>query len=152
VLKQNNLIRPITMGLFAGVVLFIFYLGIMTWANDFSHALELLVEDIVYISLIIIGFSIQITLFIYLKGLHTHMRGASAISAGGTGTSSLGMLACCSHHVVDIFPILGLSGAALFLQDYKVYFMIFGIIVNLLGIVFMLTKIKNAIRANTVHV
>jgi hypothetical protein len=111
-----------------------------------------LVEDKVYISLIIIGFSIQIALFVYLKGLHTQMSGANAISASGTGTSSLGMLACCSHHVVDIFPILGLSGAALFLQDYKVPFMIFGIIVNFLGIVFMMRKIKNALRGNPVQV
>jgi hypothetical protein len=52
----------------------------------------------------------------------------------------------CSHHLVDIIPILGISGAALFLQDYKVHFMIFGIIVSFTGIFMMLKKIKEIKR------
>ncbi|MBS4026018.1 MAG: hypothetical protein KGZ96_10145 [Clostridia bacterium] len=64
------------------------------------------------------------------------------IAAAGTGTSTATMVACCLHHVGDVAPVIGLSGAAVFMSQYKVYFMIFGISMNLLGIYLMLRMIK----------
>jgi hypothetical protein len=48
------------------------------------------------------------------------------------------MLACCAHHVTDALPVLGLSGVAIFLGDYRVPLMGLGIAVNAAGVLFML--------------
>jgi hypothetical protein len=47
------------------------------------------------------------------------------------------MVACCLHHVTDVLPVLGLSAAATFLTRYQRPFMLFGLGMNLVGIVFM---------------
>ena len=52
------------------------------------------------------------------------------------------MLACCAHHASDVLPLIGLSGAALFLTDYRVPFMVLGIATNLVGIVVMLRQMR----------
>ena len=48
------------------------------------------------------------------------------------------MLACCAHHVTDALPVLGLSGVAIFLGDYRVPLMALGISANAAGVLFML--------------
>ncbi len=57
------------------------------------------------------------------------------------------MLACCAHHAGDFLPLLGLSGAALFLNDNRVYFMPLGIASNFGGIAVMLRTLRQRKRA-----
>jgi hypothetical protein len=54
--------------------------------------------------------------------------------AASTGTSRAATLACCAHHLTDILPVLGLSGAAVFLNLYKRPLLWLGIAMNLVGI------------------
>jgi hypothetical protein len=56
------------------------------------------------------------------------------------------MLACCVHHVADVLPLLGLSGAAVFLAQYKVPFMLLGLLSNAIGIVVLVVTIRKAKR------
>src|SRR3972149_5532526 len=63
---------------------------------------------------------------------------APAATAPGTGTSTVAMVACCAHHVTDVLPVLGLSGAAIFLNDYRIPLMTAGLAVNALGVAGML--------------
>jgi len=51
------------------------------------------------------------------------------------------MLACCAHHLTDVLPILGLSGAAVFLNAYKTPLLWLGIVMNLAGIVYLLRQV-----------
>ena len=65
----------------------------------------------------------------------------------GTGASTLGMIACCAHHLADFGPLValtgasGLSGAVSFLAEWKIPFIIFGLGVNTIGIVVTLRLI-----------
>jgi hypothetical protein len=52
------------------------------------------------------------------------------------------MQVCCAHHLTDVFAIIGLSGAALFLNLYKTPLLWLGIIMNLFGIAYLLWKIR----------
>ena len=72
-----------------------------------------------------------------------------AMAAAGGGTSTAAMIACCAHHVTDVLPLLGLSGAAVFLAQYKVPFMVVGIISNIVGIGVMLRLIRRAQHSAT---
>ena len=52
------------------------------------------------------------------------------------------MLACCAHHLVDVLPIIGLSGAAIFLDAYKTPLLWLGIAMNLVGIAYLVRKLR----------
>jgi hypothetical protein len=60
------------------------------------------------------------------------------------------MLACCAHHVVDLLPIVGLSAAAVFLNDYKTPLFLVGIGMNIIGIVVIARQLQRARRACSV--
>ena len=47
------------------------------------------------------------------------------------------MGACCAHHVADALPLLGLSAAAVFLNDYRLAVMSLGLAMNALGVVIL---------------
>lgn len=127
-------------GVLAALALVGLYLGLVAWAQDFGHARDLLWDDRYFVGAIAAGFGVQVGLFVYLKCLLSarSKASASAGTAAGTGTSTAAMLACCAHHLTDALPVLGLSGLAVFLGDYRVPLMAVGIGVNALGVVFML--------------
>lgn len=132
---------PLMAGLLGALGLSALYLGIVTLAESWSHALDLFREDAPFVVPIILGFGTQVGLFVYVKrGLHLPdgTGTAGALTGAGTGTSTLAMVACCAHHVTDVLPLVGLSAAAVFLAEYKVWFMAVGLATNLAGILVML--------------
>lgn len=124
-------------GLVAILVMSLFYLVIMlvsmptreVWWN-FSFSWYLIIP-------LILGFGLQIGLWIYLKNYpNKHASGAVPSSAGAV--SGVAMLACCSHHLFDILPFVGLSGAGLFLAQYQRFFLLLGLTINIFGIAYMI--------------
>jgi hypothetical protein len=133
-------IGPVSAGALAGLLLVGVYLGLVTWAQDLTHARDLLWGDRYFVAAIATGFGVQVGLFVYVRRLASRRAsgGAVATTAAGTGTSTVAMVACCAHHVTDVLPILGLSGAAIFLSDYRIPLMAVGLTVNALGVAIML--------------
>ena len=52
------------------------------------------------------------------------------------------MAACCAHHLADVLPLLGLSGVAIFLVRYQLFFIVVGVLSNIVGITIMLETIQ----------
>lgn len=118
------------------------YLGLVTWAQGPDHALELLWDDRLFVGLISAGFGTQVGLFTYLRSLQRAMaRSSVALTGAGTATSSVSMVACCAHHLADVLPIVGLSGLAVLLVEFRTPLMIVGIATNALGIAVMLREL-----------
>ena len=134
------LLRPLAFGLLGVLGLLVFYLGIITLAQGWSHAIQQLADDRWFVGVIAAGFGTQIGLYTYLRGLHAHA--APGGVAASTGTSATAMLACCAHHLADVLPIVGLSGAAVFLNAYKTPLLWLGIVMNLAGVVYLLWKVR----------
>lgn len=138
--------RPILFGVSAAIGLLALYLGLISLAQGWSHATQQLSLDRWYVGAIALGFGTQVGLFTWLRALHT-----AAMTAGGvvasTGTSTAAMLACCAHHVADLLPVLGLSGAAIFLNDYKAELLWLGIVMNLAGIAYLAYHIRSQRQA-----
>ena len=131
---------PCAFGILASLGLFAFYLGVITIAQDWDHAIQQLSDDRWFVSAIALGFGSQMGLFTYLRVLHANA--ASGGVAASTGTSSVAMLACCAHHLTDVLPILGLSSVAIFLAAYKTPLLWLGIGMNLVGILYLLRKLR----------
>jgi hypothetical protein len=114
------------------------YLGLVSWAEGFQHAVDLFWEDRWIVIPIILGFGVQMALYVILKKRlfvpvsHTGPGGTLAGASGGMSTTA--MAACCAHHVTDVLPILGLMAAATFLAEYRIAFMLVGLGMTLVGI------------------
>ena len=130
-------------GIGGALALAALYLGIVTWAEGSEHALRLLWDDRLFVGAISLGFGTQLGLFAYVRMLQHAMAGGSVTLAGaGTTTSSVSMVACCAHHFADVLPIVGLSGLAVFLVEFRTPLMLLGIATNLAGIALMIRELR----------
>jgi len=137
----RRFVLPLLVGLAAAGILVGLYLGVVTWSSgEFSHARDLAWDDRYLLAAIAFGFGLQAALYTHLRlAIHGRLgRSPTATAVGGTGTSTVAMVACCAHHVAEALPALGLSGAAVFLQDYRLAFMAVGLGMNAIGVAFML--------------
>lgn len=140
--------RPIIFGFAATLLLSALYILIVGLAQDFGHAFGLLRDDWPFAVPIVAGFGTQVGLFVQSRSIScARQAGATtAISGAGTGTSTVSMIACCAHHLSDLLPIIGLSGATLFLNENRIPLMLVGITANAFGIAFMLRLLRAASR------
>ena len=145
----SNVRWPLAFGFLGALGLAAFYLGIVALAESWAHAWDLFREDALFVVPIVLGFGTQVGLFTHLKRVLRPANGTGATCAvTGTsgGASTLGMLACCAHHLTDVLPLVGLSGAAVFLAQYKVPFMVLGLLSNAIGIGVLAITIRKAKR------
>lgn len=138
--RSGAMWRPAALGATAAFGLIVVYLGIITLAQGWAHAIRQLVEDRWFVGALVAGFGTQIGLFAYLRGLHAQT--AVGGVAASTGTSTTAMLACCAHHLSDLLPLIGLSGAAIFLNAYKAPLLWIGIVMNLAGVIYLLRQVR----------
>jgi Cu+-exporting ATPase len=90
--------------------------------------------------LLIGGFGVQIGMFVY----HKNFLSCSTTVASGS-ISAFSMILCCSHYLLNILPMLGALIGASFLMDlgrYTVYFLLLGIVSNVIGVSIMFRQIK----------
>lgn len=139
---RQRIVWPIGASLLGAAFLMALYLTIVAVAESPQHAVDLFWEDRLIVIPIILGFGVQMGLYVILKKrlfvpiVHT---GPSWKLAGASGTTStLAMVACCAHHVTDVLPVLGLTAASAFLAEYRIAFMVIGLGMTLFGIGFML--------------
>lgn len=131
---------PAACGLAGATALIGLYLGIVAWAQGLTHARELLWGDRYFVAAIALGFGTQVGLFVWLRRIarRWRMRGAAGVTVTGAGTSTAAMVACCAHHATDVLPVVGLSAAAIFLNEYRLPIMAAGLAMNALGVAVLL--------------
>jgi hypothetical protein len=139
--------RSFAAGVVAAAALLGVYLAIISLAQGVEHAFDQVATDALFVGLIAAGFGIQIALFVELRAVDRRHRAAAAVTVAGTGTSAAAMLACCTHHLVDLLPLVGLSAAAVFLNAYKTPLFLVGIGMNLVGIGVIARQLARARRA-----
>ena len=84
--------------------------------------------------LLIGGLGLQVGLFVYYRSLNAIGCGTVAVSGG---ISSVSMILCCSHYLLNLLPFLGaLVGVSFFavLSKYTFHFLILGVVSNVVGI------------------
>jgi len=135
-LSLPNVLAPLVAGIAGALALLALYVGLVSWAQGLTHARELLWDDRYFAGAIAIGFGTQIAIYTYIRivAARASLAGATGVTAAGTGTSTAAMVACCAHHVADALPLLGLSAAAVFLNDYRLPVMGVGLAMNALGV------------------
>jgi len=127
--------RSVRVGATASAVLAAFYVAVVWGASrSADHLTDQIASDWYFLVPIMAGFGIQVGLVSELRRRHQMRGAAAAAGAAGAGSSTVGMIACCAHHIADLAPFIGATGAAAFLTDYRIAFMGAGIGVNALGV------------------
>jgi Cu+-exporting ATPase len=134
--------RIILVGAGAALLLLAFYSGILTLSQGVDHAIQQSAKLWYWLLPLIVGFGVQAGLFDFIRRSLSKRRAASASVATSGGISAGSMAACCAHHLSDVLPLLGLSGLAAFLVNYQVFFIVVGVMANIIGITIMLETIQ----------
>lgn len=143
---------PIFASILASFGMMALYVLILTLFQNFAHALQQAAQDWLWIGLVALGFGAQMGLYVYLRLLVDAAQtvGASVATGTGTTTSTLGMIACCAHHLTDLAPLVAfagassLSGAISFLNEWKYVFIALGLMMNGIGILITLRTIRKS--------
>lgn len=134
--------KSIIYGVLAGAGLITLYAITMTvLAKSFTAAIEQF-QALWWLMLpLALGFGLQVGLFVKLR--QKQQQRANGTLAAGGGSATVGMLACCSHHLADVLPFLGLSALSIFLLQYQIPILVFSIAVNFLGVLMMIKKLRS---------
>lgn len=149
---NKEFVLPILAGVIAAFGMVGMYTLILTVFQDFTHAMQQARQDWLWVGLVALGFGLQIGLYVHLRLVvsATKTAGATAATGAGTTTSTLGMVACCAHHLTDLAPLVALtgasslSGAISFLNEWKYAFIALGLMVNAIGILVTFRTVRQA--------
>ena len=140
--------KPLVYGFLASIILLLAYFGVLTAVSDWRYATSQFRNFWYFILSLAGGFGIQFGLFIHLKSLvrqAQHQIGAGQASKGmvvtSATTSTLAMISCCTHYLVNILPFLAAAGVVTFVAQYQIEFFWIGIAFNFIGIIFILSRI-----------
>ncbi len=141
------IIKSALYGLAGMVALLGVYFVVLTLVSGWSFAKDQFSQFWYFIVSLALGFGIQIGLYVYLRGLIKNGRGTGGI-LGVTGTASgAAMISCCTHYIINLLPILGVAGVVTFIAQYQVQLFWVGLLFNLGGIVYMVSRIVKYKRA-----
>lgn len=137
----NNIAKSTLFGILASSILLGVYFAVLTLVSGWSFAQSQFASYWYFTVSLVVGFGIQIALYQYLKSLvHSGQGMEKVVGVSGT-TSTAAMISCCAHYLVNLVPILGITGLATFVAQYQIKIFWVGLAFNIFGIVFISSKI-----------
>ena len=148
-IMTNNIVKSVLYGILSSAILLGLYFTILTLVSGWTFAQEQFASYWYFVLSLTVGFGIQISLFQYIKSLVHSGQGVGPDTPVGAGkivgvsgtTSTAAMISCCAHYLVNLVPILGVTGLATFATEYQVELFWIGLAFNLFGILFISSKI-----------
>lgn len=139
-MKEDAVIKKsILFGLFGILGILGFYFLVLSLVSGWDYTLVQFNIFKYYILSLAVGFGIQIGLYVYLREEIKETSKKTVIATGTTST--MAMISCCSHYLVNILPIIGIAGLVTIVSQYQTQLFWIGILANLLGIFYMVRKI-----------
>ena len=139
-MNSRIIFRSILVGLLASSGLLILYFSIITLISGWDFALDQFFSFWYFVIALDIGFGLQAGLYAYLKQAIKAQASSKLLAISGT-TSTLAMVACCAHYLVNILPILGIGAFLGIISQYQVSLFWVGILFNLFGLIYILYQI-----------
>jgi len=140
-MTKNTMVVPVVYGILASAILLSVYFSILTLVSGWNFAVEQFATYWYFVVSLAVGFGIQIALYQYIKALvHSGQGMGKVVGVSGT-TSTAAMISCCAHYLVNLIPVLGVTGVVTFVAQYQVELFWVGIFSNLVGIAYMTSRI-----------
>ncbi|MDO8715765.1 MAG: hypothetical protein Q7J73_03035 [Dehalococcoidales bacterium] len=136
--------KPIIAGVVATISLLGLYFGVASLISGVMFAKQQFDLYWYFMLLLTAGFGVQVGLYVYLRQLANQMstKMSGGVVAVSGATSAGAMVACCAHYLVNLLPILGVTGLVGFVGQYQVELFWFGLAINLLAIVYIYGRIS----------
>lgn len=138
---EKNIIKSIAYGSLASGILLGVYFATLSLVSGRSFAQNQFASFWYFIVSLAIGFGIQIALYQYIKSLARGGHGMGKVVGISGTTSTAAMVSCCAHYLVNLAPILGITGLITFVAQYQVKLFWVGILFNIAGIGYMINRI-----------
>lgn len=141
-----------TWGVAAAAVLAVFYAAVLATSAGWRHLGDTLGRDWWLVLPLTVGFGVQVAVLVEIRRRYKVAHGVTAVAGAGAGTSAVGMVACCAHHLADLVPLVGLSGAATFLTAQQRMLMWVAVVMTAVGVLLasrQLRRVPAAVRQPT---
>jgi Cu+-exporting ATPase len=146
-MMASNVNRAMLGGVSAALVLLGLYVGVLTVLSGWNFTISQFNEFWPFIVALASGFGIQVGLFLRLRQLtEIHHHTNHIVAASGT-TSTVAMLACCTHYLANVLPVLGAVGLVSMVAQYQVQLLWIGLIFNAAGLAYITWQFSAAMRA-----
>lgn len=139
-------IKPIPAGVIGSLTLLVAYFVILTLVSGWEFAWDQFRAFWYYVIALTAGFGIQIGLFIYLRQVTRHSDATDKVVAISGATSTGAMIACCTHYLANVLPVLATTGIVALVAQYQVQLFWVGLAFNLAGILYVGRKAMQASR------
>lgn len=136
--------KAVTGGVAAFLLLLLVYFGVVGLLSGRQYALEQFTAYWYYLVSLAAGFGVQVGLYAYLRQLVSHGTASKKIVAVSGTTSAAAMISCCAHYLVNILPVLGVTGLVTIAAQYQVEFFWLGLVFNVAGIAYIAPKVWQA--------
>ena len=133
--------KSILYGTLASAILLGVYFAVLTLVSGWSFAQSQFADFWYFIISLVVGFGIQIGLYQYIKTLVHNGQGMGKVVGVSGTTSTAAMISCCAHYLVNLVPILGITGLATFVAQYQIKIFWVGLAFNIFGIAYISNKI-----------
>lgn len=137
---QSNIGIPTRNGLLATMTLLAIYVLIVSLVSGFEFMFDQFTRFWYFVISLAVGFGIQVGLYTYLKNAIKQKASPRVLAISGA-TSTVAMISCCVHYLVNFLPILGAVGFITIISQYQVQFFWVGLTFNLAGILYMLKRV-----------
>lgn len=139
-------LRPVFTAAIAVLGMIGMYFGVLTLVSGWSFTVSEFARFWPFVVALALGFGIQIGLYVYLKQtLAQHHAGGNMVVASGT-TSTAAMLACCTHYLTNVLPLIGAAGLVTLVAEYQIELFWLGLAFNGAGMAFIGSRILQARR------
>ena len=142
-------IKALAGGLAATTLLLGAYVGVLTLLSGFDFTASQFAEFWPYVVTLAVGFGAQVGLYLHLRQLsaaHHQAHCGGAVAVSGT-TSAAAMLACCTHYLANILPLLGVAGLVTFAAQYQIQLFWIGLAFNAAGLAYIGRQVLLARRS-----
>ena len=127
-------------GLTGTTALLAVYFSVVSLISGRLFALEQFSRFWYFIVSLATGFGIQIGLYVFLKNAVHQNTSKSVVAVSGTA-STAAMLSCCAHYLVNILPIIGVTGIISVIGQYQIPLFWIGLLFNAAGIIYIARKV-----------
>jgi len=135
------------MGLVATAGLLGFYFLLLSLVSDWAFTVDQFATFRYYILALAVGFGIQIGLYTYLRSaIQNHCSSGKVVAVSGT-TSTVAMISCCAHYLVNVLPVIGATGVVTLVGQYQVELFWVGLASNAAGILYIGSKLVQFSKA-----
>lgn len=145
-MMQPHWTKPILYGTSAALVLLSIYFVILALISGWDFTVEQFAQFWYFIVALAAGFGTQVAIYVRLRHVALHGNSSGRVIAVSGGTSTVAMISCCAHYLMNVLPVLGATGLVVLVAQYQVELFWVGLAFNAAGIVYVGRKLLQASR------